>query len=253
MVDIELTEELRVGEYKTSQLFVARVVKSSQSINIPTDCDLVAKFYDPLYDDLSQAPFANTGHGYAYETAAYTRLADLQGSVIPRYYGSFTLKFRVGRRSRIVRLILSERIHGMPMDDLDPRAPREERQKILKQIVDAECTFYNRNVIHEDLYPRNILIKYEGDQKTPKVVIVDFGWLIFGRTCNPENTEEEQRHLPGTPISPLLRWNIAVNRQYTFDEWIDWPWQPWLEEQYKDTVASIRRSKESSFRLMIGC
>lgn len=218
MVDIKLTEELRVGEYKANQLFVARVVKSPRSLNLPTDCDLVAKISDPLYDDFSQAPFANADHGYTYETAAYTRLADLQGSVIPRYYGSFTLKFRVGRRFRVVRLILIERIHGMPMDDLDPRAPKEERQRILKQIVDAECSFYNRNVIHEDLYPRNILIKYEGDLRKPKVVIVDLGWLVFGRTCNAENIEEEKRHLSGTPISPLLRWNIAVNRQYTFGE-----------------------------------
>lgn len=129
-----------------------------------------------------------------------------------------TLKFRVGRCFRVVRLILIERIHGMPMDDLDPRAPKGERQRILKQIVDAECSFYNRNVIHEDLYPRNILIKYEGGQRKPKVVIVDLGWLVFGRTRNAENIEEEKRHLSGTPVSPLLRWNIAVNRQYTFDE-----------------------------------
>lgn len=145
------------------------------------------------------------------------------------------MKFRIGRRSHIVRFILIERIQGIPIIDLDLRALREERQKFLKQIVDVECSFYSRNMIHEDLYPRNIPIKHKGDQRTPEIVTVDFGSLISGRTRNPENVEEEQRHLPRTPISPLFRWKIVVNRQYTFDERIHWPWQPCLEEQYKDS------------------
>lgn len=247
VVDIKLTEELRVDEYKPNQLFAVRVIESPQSLYLPIDRDLVAKIFDPLYDDFSQASFTTADNGYTHETALYTLLSDLQDSVIPRYFGSSTLKLRVGRRPRVVRLILIEWIHGMSMGELDPNAPREERQEIMKQIADAESSVATGNVIHADFCPRNIIIKYEGDQKAPKVVIVDFGWTILGRTRNPENIEEEKRHLPGAPISPLLRWNIALNQQSPFEEWIDWPWQPWLEEQYKVTEASITQEQRNLF------
>lgn len=94
----------------------------------------------------------------------YSGLSDLQGSIIPKYLGFFTLKSRFGRHSRIVHLILIERIHGLSMDRIDSYAlPREERQEIVKHIIDAKSSFYSRNVIHDDFYPRNVFVKHEGD------------------------------------------------------------------------------------------
>lgn len=37
--------------------------------------------------------------------------------------------------------------------------------------------------------------------------------------------------------------------QNTFDEWIDWSGQPWLEEQYENTVASITQEQRELFPL----
>ena len=61
------------------------------------------------------------------QISQYSGLSDLQGSIIPRYLGSFTLKFRIGRRSRIVRLILTEQIHRLSMDRIHSYAPPKEK------------------------------------------------------------------------------------------------------------------------------
>lgn len=157
--------------------------------------------------------------------------------VIPRFFGSYTLTINLGENSRHVRLILIEHIDGLSMDRLNPEMfPREERQEIMKQIINGESSLYTKDVLHEDLCPRNIIIQRN---TTLGVFIIDLGKSVIGRSRNPSNPKEEKRYLPGVAISPLLRWNVVYRRQAYFHEWIDWPWQAWLEAQYKDTEATI--------------
>lgn len=126
LVDIKLMDELHVGDDKTAQPFVARSIKSPQSLGLPTNEDMVAKIYDPLYHDFAGFPFVAVDYEYTHETAVYTHLSDLQGSVIPRYFGSFSLKIKVGRRFRMVRLILIEHIYGVPMNSMNPGRFRQK-------------------------------------------------------------------------------------------------------------------------------
>ncbi|RMZ38481.1 hypothetical protein CA14_007780 [Aspergillus flavus] len=179
---------------------------------------MVAKIYDPLYHDFSfndEDPFLGVDYDYTHECAAYMHLSNLQGSVIPRFFGSYTLTIDLGENSRHVRLILIEHIDGLSMDRLNPEMfPREERQEIMKQIINGESSLYTKYVLHEDLCPRNIIIQRN-------------------------TTLGERQYLPGVAISPLLRWNVVYRRQAYFHDWIDWPWQAWLEAQYKDTEATI--------------
>jgi hypothetical protein len=243
---IKIIEELHVGYGKRAQLVVAKVVESPESLCLPVNQNMFAKIYDLLYygDTLSEEdPFFGVDYDYTHECAAYRHLSDVQGSIIPRYFGSFTLTVPVYECSRVVRLILIEQIDGLFMDRLDPRKySREERQEIMKQIINGESSVYTKNVSHEDLRPQNVIIE-SGDIRTCRVVLVDLGKSVIGRSRNPHDKKEEQRYLPGTAISPLLRWNVHYCRQTYFNEWINWPWQSWLENQYKETESTITKEQ----------
>ena len=55
---------------------------------------VVAKIYDPLYidnDELYVNPFVAADKDYTHEVAAYKAFSDLQGLMIPKYYGSYSL------------------------------------------------------------------------------------------------------------------------------------------------------------------
>jgi serine/threonine protein kinase len=196
----------------------------------------VAKIYDPLYFDHEQDeadPFLPIDHDYSHETAAYKALSTLQGGIIPKYYGSFTTKIRATQTAfRIVRLILVELIPGKSMRELEPENfERPYHQAIMKAVIDAESLIYKHNVFHRDMRPANILI-CSGTQ-VQRVVIIDFGKCTIGRHPMRELHEE---HLPGVPISPLLRWHEPRGE---FESWIDWDWMAWLNHVYESTRASI--------------
>jgi serine/threonine protein kinase len=237
---IKIVKELHAGSDKKAQLLVIKVVDSSQSLHLPVDQNIVAKFYDPFYHDdafRGEDPFFTVDYEYSHECAAYNHLSELHGSVIPRCFGSFSLKIPADGSLHVVRLILIEWIDGFSMDKLDPKKySREERQEIMKKIVDAESSLYTKDVLHEDLYPRNVMIEGQ-DTRTCRVVLIDLGCSVIGRCRNPRI--DPQRFLPGTPISPLLRWNARFRHQTLFYKWIDWPWQSWLEVEYKDTESTI--------------
>ncbi|PWY87253.1 hypothetical protein BO94DRAFT_535367 [Aspergillus sclerotioniger CBS 115572] len=248
-ISIKLIQELQVGHEKTSQVFVVRCMNSSSSPHIPNDQDMVAKFYDPLYDDFEEYPFFGTDYQYTHECAAYMHLSALHGVVIPRFFGSYTLRINIGERFRLVRLILIERVDGPSMDSLKPETfPREERQEIMKQIVAGESSIYAKDVRHLNLRPRNVVVKRHNSGKL-RIVIIDLGMSVIGRSRFPSDSREENRYFPGVAISPLLRWNAFYGHQGFFPEWINWPWQAWLEVQYKDTEDTITSEQRERYKI----
>lgn len=165
-------------------------------------------------------------------------LSELYGTVIPNYFGSYTLKWPVdSNTTRSVRLILIELVSGTSMQQLSPVDFSQLSRIIMKAVIDAETLLYTHNVRHRDIHPRNVLVLsgFEASDAR-RITIIDFGKSMLDRTPYPE---EEQRYLPGIPISPLLRWNKAWGFWHVFDAWIDWDWQPWLESLYGHTRASI--------------
>lgn len=239
-VNIHLLRGLQTGTHKRSQVFIVRCVDTYHSSGLPTDQDMVAKFYDPLYHDCDDGNrFRAAGYDYSHECASYKRLSELQGSVLPRFFGSYTFKTKIDGHPRQICLILIERINGLPMSRLEPKIfSKEERQDIMRQIIDGESALYAKDVRHEDLCPRNILIE-RSELGRVRAVIIDLGKSVIGRSRNPSNSAEESQWFPGVPISPLLRWNIYYGYPNTFEDWIDWPWQKWLEVQYKETESTI--------------
>ncbi|GKZ36520.1 hypothetical protein AbraIFM66950_007638 [Aspergillus brasiliensis] len=239
-VNIHLIKGLQTGIHKRSQVFVVRCVDTSLSSGLPTDQNMIAKFYDPLYHDSDDGnTFKEADYDYSHECASYMRLSDLQGSVIPRFFGSYTFTTQIDGHSRLVRLILIEQVNGLPMSPLDPKEfSTEERQTILKQIIDGESALFAKDVCHRDLCPRNIVIERSGPGRV-RAIIIDLGSSVIGRSRNPLDSAQESRWFPGVPISPLLRWNIYYGYPDDFEDWVDWSWQEWLEFQYKETEPAI--------------
>lgn len=252
---MEITATIRVGDDQCAQLAAVQVLNVTPTTihGLPTNQTLVAKLYDPLYFDHEQDdadPFLCVDRDYSHETAAYTALSKLQGTVIPKYYGSYSLEIPVdATNKRFVRLILIESIPGTSMQQLDPVGFSQlERQIIMKAVIDAESLIYAHDVQHKDIHPRNIIVlgNFEPSHSR-KVVLIDFGKSIVGRSRFPEDPMEERQYLQGIPITPLLRWNEAwwPYLQTSFGAWIDWDWQPWLGYNYASTSASITEKMRS--------
>ncbi|KAL3261939.1 hypothetical protein ABHI18_003301 [Aspergillus niger] len=250
-LNIQLTEAIQTGQGKRSQVYAVRCTDSNDPLGLPTNHTIVAKFYDPTYYEieyLSDNPFVEAGYEYSHESAIYTRCSEIQGTSIPRFFGSYTLRItRPGEQTtRLVRLILIEYINGMPMSQLIPGTfTRQQRQSILRQIVDAESALYAKDILLRDFHQRNIVIEPNEVKEGGGVraVIIDQGLSTIGRTWRPWDKEYEDQWFPGVYISPLLRWRVSYGRHEKFEDWIDWQWQDWLEMEWKDTEAVITEAQ----------
>jgi hypothetical protein len=262
-LEFEVSDEFKVGNQCTSQVAAVRILRADTgccSGALTGVTTAVAKIYDPLYYDHIDTidPFFCVNRFYTYEAAAYERLADLQG-IIPAYYGSYSLDLPVDdTKTRTVRLILMERIHGSPMRDVDPRHfSQAERKQIMRMVIDGESAIYARDIRLVDLHPRNVLVVVEGESsnserckngRVSRVVHIDFEAIWLSRWWCWEDPVEEQKHLPGTYISPLLRWHEAWKRHAEFRGWIfDWDYQSWLEDEFGHMAAEITPNMREVF------
>lgn len=64
-----------------------------------------------------------------------------------------------------------------------------------------------------------------------------------------EYCEKENSFLPGTYISPILRWDSENINPLTdeFETWIDWDWNSWLREEYSHDIEGITPYMKSVF------
>lgn len=231
-VEFKIVDWVEAGDPNSSQVVAVRILNST--LALPTDVDILAKIYDPLYFNHIQDfvdIFQYNDFCYRRATAAYKHLADLQGGIVPKYYGSFTTSVPVdGDSPRDVRLILLEIVPGPSMDKLDPSSfKQEERQEIMKAIVDSERAVYAHKVANGDMHPRNILLPPDPSDRGCRAVIVDFGIS----SIIPDNRKEYS--LPGVTRTAQLFHCLDT---YNFWEWIDWDWDAWINEVYADIKGS---------------
>ena len=249
---LRIVDTIRVGDEKTSQIVLVVILSGQKHAT-----RAVAKLYDPLYFDHTEFdvdPFQSADVEYMRESAAYRRLSAREERNIPAFYGSYTLELTVPpASSRLVRLILLEYIRGKPMNTIKPRKLSQPyRKAIMKQIVSAETRFFEKDVSHDDVFRRNIIIQGLGsDPSKLQIVFVDFGSADIGRLCDPVVCKIENCLLPGTYISPILRWDGDNVNPLTddFEAWIDWDWNDWLREEYSEDIEGITPYMESLFLL----
>lgn len=246
---LKITDTIRARDGQCSQLVTVRVLNHGLKLS---GREIVAKLYGPLYfnhyqDDFE--PFLCADREYRRESAAYDRLSGIAN--IPEYYGSFSLELSVDQdRSRFVRLVLIQKVSGIPMNELNPSdSIMFQRQTIMKKIIDTESRLYQRDVNHFDMHPRNIIVRAnESDPNEVGITVIDFGHAIIGRSYDPEGEpEEEAKMLPGQYISPIVRWAVPCESNampVSFKCWINWDWNSWLKKQYKDDEVTDHMRSE---------
>ncbi|KAI9035654.1 uncharacterized protein KD926_003165 [Aspergillus affinis] len=178
---LKILAPLEVGDYHNAQVFVAERQDADAANNQKKK--VVAKVYNPLYfDDLGGYlnPFRCVDKHYTHEVHTYALLAHLQGTLIPTFYGSFSLEIPVpGPATRVVRLILIEYIPGICMLQAHPEEyPLHSRQEIIKWIIDFESRVFQLDIVLTDLCPRNLMLLDPSDHPQRMIVFLDFGGAV---------------------------------------------------------------------------
>jgi len=222
-----ITKELRVADGLGAQIVVA-------------NGDLVAKIYDPLFYPAYLNPYKRedvimrADYDYSREAAAYTELhGPLEGTIIPKYYGSWTCDVSVdmpdGPRKRPVRLILMEFIDGACMEHLYPTGfTEDERSNIMVKAMDAEIAIFFHGVQQRNFAPRNVVLRGNIRSTDLQVVILDFSASVVTRLGYPLNP----RNFNKLPPSPIKRWSSVFP---DFGDWVpptrekfnEWLWKHW--------------------------
>ncbi|KAK0469167.1 uncharacterized protein EV420DRAFT_1472442 [Desarmillaria tabescens] len=135
---------------------------------------VVAKFYDPLYFNDSDGttitdPLRLATWSAASEVRAYEKLEPLQGTSIPRCLGLYATRFHE-QESRTVYVLLLEHVSGKDLRYLCRQGDSEQevlgdylcdkhRDAIFSSIFQLAMDSISLGVFHEDLAPRNIIVR----------------------------------------------------------------------------------------------
>ncbi|CAN6662492.1 hypothetical protein TRVA0_034S00628 [Trichomonascus vanleenenianus] len=256
-LDLEVLDTFKVGDGHDAQVFIAEARSALESIQ--RGQKLVVKVYDPLYlddDDGFLDPFYIVDEHYGREVLFYREFSDLQGKLIPKFYGSFSLDIRItesflkgidnqGLKTRQARLILIELIPGSSMYQTDPADfSKKARQRMMKSVVDFETSVFKRGVTLNDLRPGNIIVATPDISQERELVFVDFAMIVFRDNILPKTSKVDR--FIGTYVSPLLRWDSDMID--TFNDWIDWQWKRWLDTEYGHTKEGITKNMRLYFK-----
>ncbi|KAH7093689.1 hypothetical protein FB567DRAFT_178449 [Paraphoma chrysanthemicola] len=226
----------------------------ANTIRIGSDCgaqivllesNRVAEIFDLLYYEFydTDGPAglkidvtAKADSDYVIEAAAYNKLqhSTVPDGIIPDYYGSWTIDVEtlIGNNlmTREVRIILMEFVPGVRMLDLDPEELlKEERENIMRKMIEADYTLRYAGVQHDDISPRNIIISRTTAFSSPdlRLTLVDFGCstvydILYGGSALPEYN------------NPLFHWTSAdlwSSRGWLSadEERVEWMWRVWAD------------------------
>lgn len=161
VVHLEILDLIRVGNGCNAQVFTVKAFRTE--FNRGLNKELVAKVLDPPYFDDEGGlvnSFRSVDKHYTHEVRSYNMLSELQGNLIPKFCGSYSLDIDVyGSEKRTVRLILIEYIPALSMQQLNPcKFSQCTRKHIMKSVIDFESPVYERDILLTDLSARNIIM-----------------------------------------------------------------------------------------------
>ena len=249
---LNVVDTLRTGNDRLSQVVMVHLLSGPRF-----GVCAVAKFYDPLYfldNDEDLDPFGTVDVRYSRESAIYRHLEARGQPCIASFWGSYSTDIPLGLGAfRTVRLILLGYTPGVYMNLLQPADFSQViRKSLMKAIINAETQLYKRDICFMDLHPRNILVQGLIGHTTPnpQITFINFTNADMGRSWTSEDPTVEAEFLPGTYISPILRWGHDRVHPFTsyFEGWIDWEWDAWLEKEYRHDVGGITDYMEQLWR-----
>ncbi|KJF60751.1 uncharacterized protein CIMG_12188 [Coccidioides immitis RS] len=176
----------------------------------------IAMLYGPLYVNYSvddADPFLrSTTIICARQSHKPTPLIS-KGKLITTYYGSHSLELSV-KNGDLIELVPGPSTHERQQQDF---SAGEETH--------SETYYLMRNQLCMPAMVR-------------RIVLLDFEWNKVSQHCKP-GLEQEQKSLPGTYISPLLRSHEVSCPLAKFKEWVNWDYRPQFETEYAHTASSV--------------
>lgn len=245
-VRLEVKRQVRVRDLVSAQLMQVRILdrrgrKAQSELPDPANSTaIVAKLYDPLYSDWENGrldPFQSSDHAFAAETKAYLHLKQVYGSLVPRYFGSYSVEVPVPGdntiHTRPVRAILYEYISGSPLDEIEAdNYSTSQRKAIMTAVINAYSILTQMDVAPLDFHPRNIILVSANEGEKAEVRLIDFGMAWSGERM------ERDGYVPKPELEPRVdiveHWYDKTMRDSMRDfAWlVDWPWNEWLVEEY---------------------
>jgi len=147
---------------------------------------------DLLYGDEEAEPYLWEEHFYRLlkeswesEADALSRLTSLQGTVIPKFYGSGNVVPPANTRGIQPLAILMEYIHGTPLADIEVGQVNLP-PAIFRPLLDAVKRFRDLGVFHSDINDHNVLVS--PSEAPTRAVLIDFG--CTGVRQDDESEEE---------------------------------------------------------------
>ncbi|CAN6660229.1 hypothetical protein TRVA0_032S00672 [Trichomonascus vanleenenianus] len=248
-IKIKVHGELVPPKENRQRLFVVQILAGSLPLD---EGAAVAEVFDPFtFVGVLVPPSIAADNAYSHTVLSYELLAELQGKIIPKYYGSYTMTVPVdghlSYKHREVRLILRDYIRGSGLDDVNPISlNRDQRQILMEKVVEAEDEFYERGVSVKNWFDTQCVIL--ADRTDMQIVAWNFANATF--SDGKIHHWRELADIPGQLSSPVLRWKKSMLEDSRFSDFVDWPWGRWLREKYKSTLSSITEwEKELVFGL----
>ncbi|KAH7383819.1 hypothetical protein BKA66DRAFT_417355 [Pyrenochaeta sp. MPI-SDFR-AT-0127] len=222
----------------------------------------VAKIFDPMYYRFHPRDFpeftvdvtANAASDYSIEAAAYfeTMGKKVQGSIMPKYHGSWTLEITQHIRglsvTREVRMILIEYVSGESMLDVDPDdLNQEERDNIMRKLIEADYDLRLAGIHHHDLEPKNVILSRPttSNYADPKMrlTLIDFAIstvhrIIWGGPF------QFRLYNPCFYWAAASWWSMCGWLPYRDQERIQWVWREWGDSK-GGKYAKVERNPDN--------
>ena len=152
---------------------------------------------DLLYGDEEAEPYLWEEHFYRLlkeawesEADALSRLTSLQGTVVPKFYGSGNIVPEANTRGIQPFAILMEFIQGTPLADIEVGKVNPP-PSIFRPLLDAVKTFKDLGVFHSDINDHNVIVS--PSEAPTRAVLIDFG--CAGVRQDGESEEEWIRNV----------------------------------------------------------
>ncbi|KAK4099346.1 hypothetical protein N658DRAFT_430121 [Parathielavia hyrcaniae] len=185
---------------------------------------------------------------YAKEAWAYGTIQPVEGvgrKLVPEYYGAWTFPVATDRpgHPRWVRMLLFQLVPGETVLDKICKATKngvvqrsllpdeQTRLRVIKHTMEADLSiFWNAEVRHGDLTPRNAMVQPDGS-----VVLIDFNQAeVYPFYYQPHPKYDEV---------PSLRFFSPIEKYWPLDPWGSGtfdvatpgnPWESWAPEAWKN-------------------
>ena len=123
---------------------------------------------------------------YSCEVEAYSRLKDLQGKNVPRFFADILFHDSSTEHHIGVRGILLEFIDGYDLTDIAKYAHRSSWQRICDETIRTVNLISNYGILNEDVKPHNVLVRSHNTLSERDIVVIDFAQCKFREASQPE-------------------------------------------------------------------